>query len=186
MIPDQTVEVTISCQGKYFASLGYGYVKQGTILEVDWKDLPKNSNKAIIVHCDECGSSFERSLQMLNRQPDHKCYSCARKKVGSKNKGNQWGNVFKPGEEHPRWNPNKDKYEKYRSEVVRITRQQDLTILENYDKPRGLCGVEGAYQLDHIISIKYGFDNNISPDIIGNVNNLQFITWQENRAKWYA
>jgi len=66
-----------------------------------------------------------------------------------------------------------------------VTRQQNLSILENFDKPRGLCGVDGAYQLDHIVSIKYGFDNNINPEIIGSIYNLRFVTWEVNRSKWF-
>jgi hypothetical protein len=88
-------------------------------------------------------------------------------------------------ENHPNWNPNKDEYSKYRSEVYRQTNKNDLTLLENHDKPRGMSGIDGAYQLDHIISIKYGFVNNIPPSVIGNINNLRFIPWKENRNKWY-
>jgi len=67
--------------------------------------------------------------------------------------------------------------------VYSITRKQNLSLLENYEKPRGLCGIDGAYQLDHIISIKQGFAKNIDPKIIGSISNLQFIPWQHNRNK---
>ncbi|QOQ37538.1 putative head morphogenesis protein [Escherichia phage vB_EcoM_WL-3] len=46
-----------------------------------------------------------------------------------------------------------------------------------------MCGVEGAYQLDHKVSIKYGFDNLIPPEIIASVKNLEIITWESNREK---
>jgi len=49
---------------------------------------------------------------------------------------------------------------------------------------RTLNGVEGGYQLDHIISIKTGFLNNIPPEEIADINNLQIISWKENRKKW--
>lgn len=87
------------------------------------------------------------------------------------------------GEKHPRWNPNKSEKRKYVNECNKVTARFDLSTLENSDKPRGLCGVEGAYQLDHIIPIQYGFDNNISPEIIGHIDNLRFIPWEENNAK---
>jgi hypothetical protein len=76
-----------------------------------------------------------------------------------------------------------DNKKKYRREVSRITRQQDITQLENYDKIRGLCGVNGAYQLDHIISISEGYDQNISPSEIGNISNLRIIPWKDNLLK---
>ena len=117
----------------------------------------------------------------------HLCQPCARKEIGKGNIGNTWGFGGKDmvGANHPRWNPNKPKYNAYKTEVYSVTRKCDLSILENYNMPRGLCGVDGAYQLDHIISIKRGFDTNISPEIIGNITNLQFIPWKENRTKWY-
>jgi len=186
MIPDQTVKVTISNQGKYFSSLGYSNLKQGNVLEVNWKELPANSNKPVTAVCDNCGTIFERSIQQLNRQSFHNCQPCARKHVGNQIKGNQWGFTSEnSGENHPRWNPNKDDYQKYKADVMRITRRQDLSLLENYDKPRGVCGVDGAYQLDHKLPVKYGYENNISPDVIGNISNLQIIPWKENRSKGY-
>ena len=42
---------------------------------------------------------------------------------------------------------------------------------------------ENAFELDHIISKKYGFDNKISPEIIGDISNLQFIHWKDNSTK---
>ena len=74
---------------------------------------------------------------------------------------------------------------KYRLEVESITKQQLIHTLKNSDKPRGKMGEEGAYQLDHIIPVYEGFKQNMSPEKIGNIKNLQIITWEENRSKWY-
>ena len=46
-------------------------------------------------------------------------------------------------------------------------------------------GKSGAYQIDHIIDIKFGFDNNIPAEEIANIKNLQFISWEENNKKAY-
>jgi DNA-binding transcriptional MerR regulator len=73
-------------------------------------------------------------------------------------------------------------YKKYKNDVMRITKQQPIHKLINYEK-RGNSGVEGAYHLDHKYSIIEGFKNNISPTIIGNMKNLEFITWEENIKK---
>lgn len=76
-----------------------------------------------------------------------------------------------------------DRKKRYYREVRQITRLQDITGLENYDKLRGLCGVKGAYQLDHIISLDEGFKKHILAKDIGNISNLRIIPWQENLAK---
>ena len=46
-------------------------------------------------------------------------------------------------------------------------------------------GVNGAFQIDHIIDIKYGFNNNIPAEEIADLKNLQFIPWEENIKKGY-
>ena len=73
-------------------------------------------------------------------------------------------------------------YELYRREVWKYTDKNDLSSLENYEK-RGRAGVPGAYHLDHKFSISRGFIEGISPDIIGSIQNLEFITWEDNVRK---
>lgn len=76
-----------------------------------------------------------------------------------------------------------DTKKKYYRKVRRISKQQDISVLDNFDKLRGLCGVEDAYQLDHIIPISEGYRQNIDPEVIGHISNLQIIPWQENLRK---
>jgi len=75
-----------------------------------------------------------------------------------------------------------DDYYKYELEVIKITRQQPINILPNYEK-RGNSGVSGAYHLDHKFSIIEGFKMGIDPKLIGNIKNLEFIPWEENLKK---
>jgi predicted HTH domain antitoxin len=75
-----------------------------------------------------------------------------------------------------------DDYKKYKNDVMRITNQQRIDELFNYQK-RGNSGVEGVYHLDHKYSILEGFKNKISPKIIGGIKNLEFIPWEENIKK---
>lgn len=75
-----------------------------------------------------------------------------------------------------------DIYYKYELEVLKITRQQPIKLLANYNN-RGNSGVDGAYHLDHKYSIIEGFKNNIKPELIGNIKNLEFIPWKENLKK---
>lgn len=71
---------------------------------------------------------------------------------------------------------------KYKKLVWNTTYKQPIETLPNSDK-RGLCGVEGAYNLDHKFSVFEGFKQGIEPEIIGNIINLEFIPWEENLNK---
>jgi hypothetical protein len=71
----------------------------------------------------------------------------------------------------------------YYREVRKITRKQDISTLNNYDKLRGLNGTTDAYQVDHIISVSEGFRLNLPPSQIGDITNLQIIPWQDNLLK---
>jgi hypothetical protein len=73
-------------------------------------------------------------------------------------------------------------WEKYKNEVWRITNQQPLFLLENFDK-RGQSGIEGAYQIDHMYSILKGFKSQIPPALIGDIKNLQMLPWLDNLTK---
>ena len=102
--------------------------------------------------------------------------------LGSINKGKS--NPKQTGELHPRWNPNKSEFQKYSSRVHWLTRKKKeiWSKWENADKI-GLCGKKNGYQLDHKVSIKYGFDNHIVPELIASIENLQIVSWQSNRQK---
>ena len=73
-------------------------------------------------------------------------------------------------------------YLKFKKEVYFLTKKNDLKRLPNFEY-RGLCGVKGAYQLDHMYSILEGFKNGVESKIIANINNLEFIPWEENLKK---
>ena len=73
-------------------------------------------------------------------------------------------------------------WKRYRNEVDRLTKQQPLHELQNYDK-RGPNGKEGAYTLDHIISVAKGFKIGVDAQIIASINNLRMIPWKDNILK---
>lgn len=75
-----------------------------------------------------------------------------------------------------------EEFYKYKINVNRITNRQSIKNLPNYNK-RGKSGVYGAYHLDHKFSIMEGFINKIDPSIIGAINNLEFIPWEDNLKK---
>lgn len=67
---------------------------------------------------------------------------------------------------------------RYKTIVMMHTNKQKLHLLDNFNK-RG----KYEYHLDHKYSIASGFKNNINPELIGNINNLEMLTWQENISK---
>ena len=72
-------------------------------------------------------------------------------------------------------------YEKYKSEVYSITRKQPLMLLENFEL-RGSVELDG-WHLDHQYSIKSGFENKVSPLIVGHLCNLKMIPGKLNVKK---
>jgi hypothetical protein len=79
--------------------------------------------------------------------------------------------------------PSTPEFNKYAGKVRRLT---EKTYAEHIDTinpdrlPRTLCGVEGGYQLDHIIPIKEGFEKNMSIEDLAKPENLRMLTWKEN------
>ena len=76
-----------------------------------------------------------------------------------------------------------DEKTRYKRSVIRETRRWDLMLIENYEKQGRLDLNEDAYHLDHIISLEFGFHNNIPPEHIGHICNLRFIPARDNIIK---
>ena len=80
---------------------------------------------------------------------------------------------------------NYKEFKKYQHKVHKLT-HKIKHLIEGFDENKhGKMGVDGAYQIDHIIDIKFGFDNNIPEEEIADLKNLQFIPWEENIKKGY-
>ena len=83
-------------------------------------------------------------------------------------------------------NPLLPEYRRYVGKVYRLTEEtyaQYCQIINPNHYPRTLCGVEGGYQLDHIISIKRCWNEGKSPAEAASFTNLQIIPWRENLDK---
>ena len=48
----------------------------------------------------------------------------------------------------------------------------------------GKCGVDGAHQIDHIISVREGFERELSIEYISSKENLQILPWLDNVQKY--
>lgn len=82
--------------------------------------------------------------------------------------------------------PDTPAYKKYLHKVQTLTRKT-YELYENeinpMKLPRKLAGVEDAYHLDHIIPVRYGFENDIPPNVIAHKDNLQMMPWRDNIVK---
>lgn len=75
----------------------------------------------------------------------------------------------------------KGEFYRYKAVVIYLTEKHRKSLAKGYKT--GLCGTEGAYQIDHNYSIMEGYKNKISPFVIGNIKNLRMIPWEENISK---
>lgn len=78
----------------------------------------------------------------------------------------------------------KTEYREY-CRLVRIVSERNAS--EMFEKhlleSRGVNGVAGALQLDHLFQIRNGFLLDVPPEIIGCKKNLRLISWEENIRK---
>lgn len=189
-IISEAVNVTMNGSNmSYYKALGYTELKRFKVVSVLLRDLPKGSNIKVHCECDSCELKFDRSYEILMRDTAKGrvlCPTCryvaAGKAVTESQTGQKRLSIL--GDKNPNYNPNKTEFYRYCRAVTRATyaNRHIYSKWENFDKI-GLCGVEGAYQLDHIMPKRYGFENGIPPEQIGDIQNLQIIPWLDNRIK---
>lgn len=155
--------------------------------------LSKGSNKKVECLCDGCGTKFERSYQLLMRPKKaysgHYCKPCARKVIGKNMDRTNIDEATRNrlGSKHHNWNPDLKEYNRFRNKVYWLSEKvynENIDILNPNGYERTRCGADG-YQLDHIISIKEGYEKGMTVEELSALTNLQLLPWQENRAKWY-
>jgi len=159
--------------------------KEGFIPIIAWKKGHKPWNKGL----DSTNDYRVKSLADKRRgqkRPDGNYRVVEGKWVGD---DNPWFGKDRSGENSPRYNPglHSREYKTYFNKVKYFT-EKNYKEHEDIINPGGLSrainGTEGGYQLDHIYPISVGYKNNIAPEVIGGINNLRLISWEENRRKW--
>jgi len=78
-------------------------------------------------------------------------------------------------------------FRKYRNRVsvrTRKTYEQFKDEINPNNLPIGKCGVVGAHQVDHIITVRQGFEAGMLIEIISAKENLQMLPWLENALKY--
>ena len=106
-------------------------------------------------------------------------------------KEKQLENRRKTLENYGHWTKLKDKseWELYRRKVMEFTRQSlnkygEERFGKHWKLLRGPNRIgQDNYQIDHKISKKEGFINNIDPSLIGHIENLELIHWKTNNKK---
>lgn len=74
----------------------------------------------------------------------------------------------------------------YKHRVYMLTRSSFKKYKQQINPenlPVGRAGVVGAYHLDHIKSVKYCFENNVTPEDCAHWSNLQMLPWLDNIRK---
>jgi ribosomal protein L37AE/L43A len=175
---------------KHWRDLGYVFpnpsARWGIVpkIQVKVSELKVNSNVRVECKCDECGmrysNRFSRHVDVCN-----KCFASNKMKGNNLGFGHSKGKGLS-GSDHPRWNPNSPAFKKYSRKVHWLTSKvykEHAFKINPHNHPRTLCGVKNGWQLDHIVSIKEGFEKGLSPETIADINNLQMLPWQDNLAK---
>jgi NUMOD3 motif len=83
-------------------------------------------------------------------------------------------------------NPDIKEFKRYKGRVHRLSSKnyiENIHIINPNNYPRTRCGIEGGYQLDHIMSVKKCFDNGISEEDASRLENLQLLPWKDNLNK---
>jgi hypothetical protein len=77
-------------------------------------------------------------------------------------------------------------YTRYKNEVHKRSHkiyEENIDIINPNRYNRTLAGIEDGWQLDHIIPVRFGFDNNIPIEVLCAVENLRMIPWKDNLAR---
>lgn len=110
---------------------------------------------------------------------------------GSFDKGNvPWNKGLKKTESLEilsRDDPAYTNFQKYRNRVAvrtRKTYEEHKTEINPKNLSRGRAGTVDAYHLDHIVSVRKGFETGLPAEAIADKRNLQMIPWRDNIIKY--
>lgn len=123
----------------------------------------------------ECGHTFETYPgNVLHRNID--CPTCGKNK-----RSEQLTQTVI--DRHEEWVKTASEWKIYKSKVTSLTvktynKYKDQINPNNL--PRGKAGILGAYHLDHLVPIRYCFDNNIPESVCAHHTNLQMLSWEAN------
>ena len=142
-------------------------------LRLDYNGLMKDEK--ISVTNTNCGHTFLVSPGNLI-QAEVECGVCGPyKRVANATKWSKANSAT--------WKETAEDWLVYKAEVTALTRiayEAHKQYINPTNLPRNKAGVEGAYHLDHIVSIRFCFDNKIPCEVCAHPSNLQMLFWREN------
>lgn len=129
----------------------------------------------VTVRNTKCGHTFTSSSKnLLTRGVE--CPTCAKMYLT---------NILNDNAEriHTKWAQTATQWQLYKSTVTSLTRKAYKTNKKKINPdnlPQGRAGTKGAYHLDHIVPIRYCFENNIPAKLCSHRDNLQMLRWLDN------
>lgn len=94
-----------------------------------------------------------------------------------------------PEDRARRCKPNTPAYKRYKGLVHRLsgrTYSENIDVINPNHYTRTLCGVEGGWQLDHIIPIKECYKRGMTPEEASDISNLRMLPWKNNLMRNYG
>ena len=162
---------------------GAGILRSGTSsgkkieLSLKDKDMIKRLYLEEFKNSDEIAEELKLSKSFVDKYLHNSDYRRNRSKATTIGLVKRYNDM-----DYNEWLENLPEYQKYKSDVMKVTNRQPIHTLPNYNN-RGVSGIDGAYHLDHKFSINEGFRQNVDQKLIGNIVNLEFIPWEENLNK---
>ena len=80
-------------------------------------------------------------------------------------------------------------YKRYARKVHGLSQkiyEQNINIINPNNYPRTRCGIDGGWQLDHIIPIKECFEKGLTPQEASQISNLRMLPWKDNLMRQYG
>lgn len=125
-----------------------------------------------------CGHTFESSPgNVIVKKLDCSICGAARRADINRERG---------VERFVEWSKTAPAWKIYRAMVTRYTTQaykKHKELLNPNDHPIGIAGTDGAYQVDHIVSVRKCFDHRVPPALCYDASNLRVIPWLANSNK---
>lgn len=151
--------------------------KQADVIKKQWDEGKRGSEESR----KKSSESNKKSWQDNPRTPWNKGLT------GAQVPWNKGFRKTEPMEILSREDPAYRDFKKYRHRVGSRTKKvynQFKDELNPNNHPIGRSGVDGAYQVDHIVSVREGFERGISIEDMSAKENLQVIPWLENIKKY--
>ena len=76
---------------------------------------------------------------------------------------------------------NRSEFKRYKIVVQYLTEKHRKALTQGF--VTGLAGKQNAWHIDHMFSVLKGYQHKISPLVIGHINNLQMLSWEDNLSK---